>query len=186
MVEADLSYLQVRIAQNSDQAAFKAVYEMFYTRLLYFSKVLGMSQVQSEEIIQDVFVKIWQQRSTLVDIENLRTYIYTATRNTALNYRRKNDRLDLVADYDDIPVSFHESVKTPEDYLLSAEMIRRLNNLLNTLPPKCRLIFKMVKEDGLKYREVAGILQLSVKTVENQLAIALKKIAATVSLEVYN
>jgi len=59
-------------------------------------------------------------------------------------------------------------------------MLRRLHDAIEQLPPKCRLIFKLIKEDGLKHKEVAELLQLSLKTVENQMTIALKKIADSI------
>ena len=63
--------------------------------------------------------------------------------------------------------------------LISVEIVQRINKAINDLPPKCRLIFKLVKEDGLKYREAAEVMNISVLTVRNQLAIAIKKIAGS-------
>jgi len=69
---------------------------------------------------------------------------------------------------------------TPEDLMISGEMLQGINRAINELPPQCRLVFKLVKEDGLKYREVAELLHLSLKTVENQMGIALKKIHSSI------
>jgi len=69
----------------------------------------------------------------------------------------------------------------PESLLISKEQVNNLNAHINNLPLKCRIIFRLVKEDGLKYREVASLLNISVKTVENQLIIALKKIASEIN-----
>jgi RNA polymerase sigma-70 factor (ECF subfamily) len=68
----------------------------------------------------------------------------------------------------------------PEQIMLSTEMLGRIRFAILQLPPQCQLIFKLIKEDGLKYREVAELLSLSLKTVENQMTIAIKKIAATI------
>ena len=73
-------------------------------------------------------------------------------------------------------------VDTPEDLMITAELISQINKAINELPTKCRLIFKLVKEDGLKYKEVAELLHLSKKTVENQVGIALKKIHGVVNI----
>jgi RNA polymerase sigma factor (sigma-70 family) len=62
-------------------------------------------------------------------------------------------------------------------------LLRRINNAINALPPRCKLVFKLVKEDGLPYREVADILDISVKTIDNQLAIALRKISEAINLQ---
>lgn len=72
----------------------------------------------------------------------------------------------------------------PEQLLITAEMIQRIRQAINQLPARCRLIFKLVKEDELKYREVAEILQLSVKTVEAQMTIALRKIGTVVNFDI--
>jgi RNA polymerase sigma-70 factor (ECF subfamily) len=68
--------------------------------------------------------------------------------------------------------------------MLTAEMMNRVQKAINDLPPRCQLIFKLIKEDGLKYREVAELLQLSIKTIENQMAIALRKIGLAIHFDI--
>jgi RNA polymerase sigma-70 factor (ECF subfamily) len=72
---------------------------------------------------------------------------------------------------------------TPEEQVISKEMIRKIEGAINVLPARCRLIFKMVKEDGFKYKEVAALLGISINTVEVQMSIALKKVAASVKFK---
>ena len=72
----------------------------------------------------------------------------------------------------------------PEQLMVTAEMVARIKAAIEALPPKCKLIFKLVKEEELKYREVADILNISVKTIESQLAIALKKIGTSISFDI--
>ena len=72
----------------------------------------------------------------------------------------------------------------PEQLMITAEMVKRIHQAIQQLPPKCRLIFKLVKEDGLKYREVAELLHLSVKTIEAQMAIALRRIGKCMHFEI--
>ena len=71
----------------------------------------------------------------------------------------------------------------PEQLMITAEMVKRIHQAIQQLPPKCRLIFKLVKEDELKYKEVAELLQLSIKTVEAQMTIALRKIHASIRFD---
>jgi len=68
--------------------------------------------------------------------------------------------------------------------MMTAEMLKQIGQTINDLPPKCRIIFKLVKEDGLKYREVAELLQISIKTVEAQMAIALRRVAKCMHLDI--
>ena len=68
--------------------------------------------------------------------------------------------------------------------MLTAEMMNRVQKAINDLPPRCQLIFKLIKEDGLKYREVAELLNLSIKTIENQMAIAIRKIGLAIHFDI--
>ena len=77
-------------------------------------------------------------------------------------------------------MEFRSIYLDPEQLMMTAEIFRKMRYAINELPPRCQLIFKLVKEDGLKYREVAELLNLSVKTVENQMTIALRKIGQAV------
>ena len=74
----------------------------------------------------------------------------------------------------------------PEQLMITEEMVRQIRKAVNDLPPRCRLIFKLIKEDGLKYKETAELLQLSVKTVEAQMAIALRRIAKCMHFDTQN
>lgn len=115
-------------------------------------------------------------------IGNLKVYLYVAARNTAFNYLDKQKRSPTNS-IDDVDAEFISIYFDPEQLLVTADMLALIQRAIENLPPKCKLIFKLVKEDGLKYREVAEILSLSVKTVENQLAIALEKIGSSVRFE---
>jgi RNA polymerase sigma-70 factor (ECF subfamily) len=75
----------------------------------------------------------------------------------------------------DVSIEFKSIYHDPEQKMISAETIKQIQEAIQDLPPRCRLIFKLVKEEGLKYKEVAELLQLSVKTVENQMSVAFKK-----------
>ena len=85
---------------------------------------------------------------------------------------------------DDFGAAFKAINVDPEQLMITAEMMLRIQKAINELPTKCKMVFKMVKEDGLKYKEVAEIMSISVKTVENQLAIALRKIGTAVDFDI--
>lgn len=84
---------------------------------------------------------------------------------------------------DDVHTEFRSIYFDPEQLLITAEMFKRVCAAIQNLPPKCRLIFKLIKEDGLSYKEAAELLHLSVKTIENQMTIALRKLGDAVSLQ---
>ena len=183
MIAAErLRYLQDRIARADDQYAYKELFAAFYSYLMQFGMSLVRSRQTAEEVVSDVFIKIWQKRGDLHKISDLRIYLYVATRNTALNYLDKQKRLDSKKlEFASRPSGFSFD---PEQLMITTEMMARIEKAIDHLPPKCKVIFKLVKEDCLKYREVSEILNISVKTVENQLAIALRKIGSEINFEI--
>ena len=178
-----IQFLQLRIARQEDQWAYKELFTSLYSYLIHFAKTLVKSKEPAEEIVSDVFIKIWEKRGELENIENLRVYLYISTRNKAFNYLEKQKRF-VTNPLEDIPAEFTSVYLNPEQLMITADMLAIIQKTIDQLPPQCRIIFKLAKEDGLKYREVAAILNISPKTVENQLAIALHKIGKTVSFDI--
>ena len=183
MTAEGLKYLQSRIARFDDQKAYKELFTSLYSPLLLFAKSMVKSKESAEEIVSDVFIRIWEKRRDLEKIDNLKVYLYVSTRNTALNYLSHQKR-NSTNSLDEFHAEFTSIYFDPEQLMITADMLALIRKSIDQLPPKCKIIFKLVKEDGLKYKEVAEILNLSVKTVENQVAIALQKIGNTVSFDV--
>ena len=180
---AKINYLQGRIARNDDQQAYRELFVIFYNPLLHFARSFLSSKEQAEEAVSDVFIHIWEKRRRLETVSNLKVYLYIATENTALNYRSRQNK-HRTEDLGEMATELKSIYFNPEQLLITAEMIQRIRQAINQLPARCRLIFKLVKEDELKYREVAEILQLSVKTVEAQMTIALRKIGTVVNFDI--
>jgi RNA polymerase sigma-70 factor (family 1) len=175
--------LQVRIARFDDQQAYKELFTSLYSYLFQFAKTLVKAKEPAEEIISDVFIKVWEKRKELEKIENLKLYLYVSTRNLSYNYLDKQKR-SATNPLDNVQAEFTSVYFDPEQLLITADMLSRIQKAIDQLPPKCKVIFRLAKEDGLKYREVAEILNISVKTVENQLAIAVQKIGSAVSFDI--
>jgi RNA polymerase sigma-70 factor (family 1) len=164
-------------AAAGDEEAFKQIYYLFYKKLYLFSLAMVKTREAAEEITEDVFIKIWQQKEHISEIQNLRVYLYIATKNTSLNYLSKKAKDNLTQPFDDINVDLHRSTITPEELMITAEMYRKIQQQVEALPLRCKMIFKLIREDGLKYKEVSDILNISVNTIDVQMAIAVKKIA---------
>jgi RNA polymerase sigma-70 factor (family 1) len=175
--------LQYRIARLDDQQAYRELYTSLYSYLFGFAKTIVQSRESAEEVVSDVFIKLWERRKELEKIENLKVYLYVATRNIAFNYLDKQKR-NSTNSIDDVEAEFTSIDFDPEQLLITADMLALIQKAIDQLPPKCKIIFKLAKEDGLKYREIAEVLSISVKTVENQLAIALYKIGTAVSFDI--
>jgi RNA polymerase sigma-70 factor (family 1) len=158
-----------------DELVFKDVYRQYFVKLYRFAFSIVHSKEAAEEIVHDVLINLWKKRDDFTAIANLNTYLYVSIKNLSLNYIRneaKHRHLDIDSLYDECS---YISID-PESLLITKEQAADLNTLINKLPVRCKMIFKLVKIDGLRYKEVANLLNISVKTVENQLIIAVKKI----------
>jgi RNA polymerase sigma-70 factor (family 1) len=178
-----IQYLQSRISRYDDQLAYKELFTGFYHSLIQFVTGIVKSRQSAEEIVSDLFMKIWEKRKTLEEIQNLRVYCFVAARHLSINQLEKQKRQHHT-DIDDFKYLLVHPDPDPEECMISAEMLRRIRDVVEELPPRCKLSFKLVKEYGFKYREAAEILQVSEKTIENQLSIALKKISASVHFDI--
>lgn len=179
---AELREIQRRLALN-DPAALKELYGIFSDKLFQFAHALLRSRELAEEVVEDVFIQVWRKSQRIGEIENLSFYLYTATRNFCFNYHRKYRR-NRPLNIDEVELPYYKIEATAEDLMIVNEMLEQFHKALNALPPKCRLIFKLIKEEGLRYKEVAGLLGISQKTVEAQMGIAFKRISQTIPFRV--
>lgn len=175
--------LQKRIALYQDMKAYKQLYALFFPKLFRFSYSIVKSREAAEEIVSDVFIKIWQMKESLSAILNLNVYLYTATKNFSLNHIASHQKRNVIS-----LESFNDdnflNLVTPEDTLISAETMSRINAAINQLPAQCKSIFYLVRECDLTYKEVAALLEISVNTVRNQLTIAARKIADSLPVSI--
>lgn len=165
--------LQIRLG-TGDESALKELYDAYSNMLFHFAFAIVHSKESAEEIIGDVFIKVWQKHLRIAEIENIHNYLFTITKNICCNYLQKHRRKKNLC-LEELSLPYYYINTSPETLLITSETLQRINQAINELPPKCRIIFKLIKEDGLKYKEVAELLDLQLKTVENQMGIALKK-----------
>jgi RNA polymerase sigma-70 factor (family 1) len=172
--------LQMRIALSEDLKAYKELYLLMFDSLFRFSCSFVKSRQVAQELVSDVFIKLWQIRGQLNTINNLKTYLFGITKNFSLNYLARSSR-DVYIQLENIELDETEMVsaiefKSPEDLYISKETIKNILQAIRDLPPQCQIIFSLVKMEGLKYKDVSQLLNISVFTVRNQVAIAIKKI----------
>ena len=174
-MDITINILPDKVTELKDEQAFEECYRQYFVRLYRFCFSIVHQKQPAEDIVHDVFMQLWKKRAQTPSIRNLEVYLYVSVKNLSLNYLRNNASLRTV----DIAERSHEYIQfnaDPETLLIHAEAVKKLTAAIQDLPPRCKLIFKLIKEDGLKYKDVALLLDLSVKTVEAQLAIAMKKI----------
>jgi RNA polymerase sigma-70 factor (ECF subfamily) len=179
--EVNIKQLQQRIAFERDERSYKQFFLHFYKGLIGFAVTYVKTQEAAEEIVSDVMMKIWNMQAELACIENIKVYLFTAVRNTSINYLTKNGRYTH-KDIDNIDVSLNFDIYTPEDILLRDEFRKQVAAAIRSLPPKCQMVYKLIREDELTYRQVAQILNISVNTVDRHLTIALHKLAESVKI----
>ena len=160
------------MALSDSQTALKSLYMAYFGPLMRFTGMYVSSPAEAEEIVSDTFLAIWDNRKQLPGISNFDSYIYTVARHKAISYYRKQ-HMEQVS-LDEISIDLFTSTETTPE-----EEIHRLNLAIDSLPAKCKMAFKLVREDKLKYKEVAAILDISVKTLEAHLANAVHKLRET-------
>jgi len=171
------------IAAHDSQAAFKSLYFAYFQRLTRFISLYVSSPWETEEIVSDIFLAIWNNRRSLIELSSFNSYIYTIARNKIVNYYR--GRIPETTDLSENTIDlFRYTHTTPEEELITKESICLLNAAINSLPDKCKMTFKLIREDKLKYKEVAAILDISIKTVEAHLATAIRKLREALSTEI--
>ncbi len=171
-----MSEISKRI-ENDDENAFREIYDLFYFDLTAFSRQIIADEPAAEDVVENVFIRLWQNRKTLGNINNLSAYLYTATKYASINHLKSRKNISDVS-IDDLDDRSLYSFATPESSMIGKEEVLTIEKAINQLPPKSKLVFYLVKEKGLNCREVAKILNSSVRTVETQLYHSLKKIAA--------
>jgi RNA polymerase sigma-70 factor (family 1) len=164
-----------RFVEENDSKAFKMLFFQLNSRLIKFCIYYVHQREVAEEIVSDIFVKCWQNKETLKDIKNPETYLFVCVKNQALNYNKKMSSIHLV-NIDEYTTELIDT-SSPDLKMEKKELLFKLDSVIETLPLQCKIIFRLVKEDGMKCQEVADILSLSVRTVHAQLFRAMGKLS---------
>jgi len=168
--------LQHLVAEKGSTQAFEKLYLIFYKELhLFASRIINSNHI-AEEIVSDVFVHLWKKKHELHKIRELRIFLYVSVRNQALTYLDKIRR-EKTSWIDEYALNSIPEPLLTDEIVDAHETQGRIRQAIERLPAKCKSIYLLVREDGLKYGEAARLLNLSLKTIENQMGIALKKLA---------
>jgi RNA polymerase sigma-70 factor, ECF subfamily len=163
--------LVTRIRQN-DTRAFKLLYDRYSKKIYFFSlKYLG-NNVEAEELVQSVFINVWENRGSLDPGNSVKSYIYKSAVNYIYNYLKKKA---IHARF--IESQMHENeIQSDNSYeeVIFHDLEKSIKTVVETLPSQQQRIFQLSRHDGLTYQEIAVKLDLSVRTVENQMYRALK------------
>ena len=148
--------------KKGDSKAFKELFDTFYERLYAFSFKYVQNAYAAEEIVENTMLMIWEKRKKLGAIKNFKSYLYTAVRNASFDYIKKDKKMVS------INMDAHDSIDYFNQNVIEEETHTLLIDALKSLPEKCRKVFELCCIDGLKYKEVAEELSISVNTVKSQ------------------
>lgn len=155
-----------------DDQAFEQLFKAHFKALHSYASVMLYHDSHAEEIVQNMFVKLWEKRDLLNVEISVKAYLYKCVHNDCLNYLKHKK---IKAKYQDhAAFTMNDQTENTSDKLMVGELQSRIQTALNELPEQCRTIFQMSRFEELKYREIADELGLSVKTVENQMGKALR------------
>lgn len=160
---------------DGDRNAFRYFFEKYYTDLCNFVNIYVHDTILAEEIVEDIFVYFWENKEHLRLTHSVKSYLFSASKYRGLNeIRNQNTRKRILQGLKITKVD--DQTNHEESYLDTEEFRSVLNAAIEDLPPKCKEIFLMGKVNNLSHREIAERLNISAKTVENQITIALKKL----------
>ena len=179
-----LENLQMDIVNlhNDKKSDFSRVYSIYFPKLVRFAREFVLSTEDAENIIQDIFIYLWEHQEILGSLSNLNAFLFVLVKNRCIDFirqkklvERKREEFEMVMDKE-LQLKMYALQQFDENALSADDIEVILNNAINSLPEKCREVFILSRMEGLKYREIAERLNISTKTVENQIITALKKL----------
>jgi RNA polymerase sigma-70 factor, ECF subfamily len=162
----------IPLLAKRDANAFEQVFKTHYKNLHAYVCTMLKEEMYAEEIVQQVFFKLWERAENIVITGSVAAYLYRAVHNESLNHL-KHQKVKASHQLH-VAYSMKDAAEAAPKTLQAKELEKKIQAALHELPEQCRTIFQMSRFEELKYREIAGRLSLSVKTVENQMGKALK------------
>jgi RNA polymerase sigma-70 factor, ECF subfamily len=179
MSETEVKILLRKMQEMDSETAFKQFYSLCYDRFFRIAYYYVKDKTWAQEIVLDIFLKLWEKRSSLITITAFEDYCFVLIKNASLNYLEKelkhsNSSLDVIAESQNKEAS-------PEDCLINDELFAVYVKALDTLPERCREIFIRIREERQSYALVAQELNISTKTVDAQLQKAVTRLKESIN-----
>ena len=170
---------------EGDEVAFRMLFDIYYQKLFHLALYFIKSKELAEEIVSDIFFIIWKRRKALGDIDDIEKYLYISTKNQALHYIRRTPVIDKIP-LELYTINLLQDENNPEDKLINQEYRTLIQDAIDSLPDKCKEVFRLMLSDKLKHKQIAQLLNISEKTVEAHITSAYKRIAQYVNKEYSN
>ena len=159
--------------KKGNKKAFDKIFHNHYENLCNFAFLFLKNSSKSEEVVSDVFLNLWKKKQRIIIKTNLKAYLYQSTRNAAISDLRKEKNIH-VSNEENSEQRKYTFDLSPETLLIRKEICEGFRELIDLMPKQAALVFRLHKVDGMSYREIAQLLDLSNKTVENHMGRALK------------
>ncbi len=160
-----------QVSQGSEEA-YAQLFHAYKDKLFAFIRRITTSDEKAEDLMQDIFLKIWLQRENLLDVENFNAFLFRSAQNHAINLIRRMAKETLILK-EKQKQQDHSSALSPNELLYYKNFREFLNKAIDTLPPQQKTIYRLSREENLKQKEIAEQLGLSLSTVQNHLSRAL-------------
>lgn len=155
---------------SGSKSAFTDIFYAYHKKIYLFCRKYFFNQEDAEEVVQDVFLKLWQRRKNIDPEQNFQSYLYAIAKNSVYDSLKKKVKQQMQY-YD---TSFDEAVNETENLVLFRELQKNFDEALTTLPDKRREIFYMSRKEGLSNKEIAEKMGISLKTVETHISLAIQ------------
>lgn len=163
---------------KDDYTSYNKLFVRYYSRLCYYVYRMLMDKEDAEDVVQELFLTLWNNRKKIEINENVSGYLYRMAKNMALNHIRSETNYRSVLENREEPLSYYE-----ENQLESEEFRIALNDCINRLPDRCKEVLLLHRVKGLKQKEIADQLSISVKTIKNQIYSSLQRLKKCLELK---
>lgn len=174
MTEQEIRKYLRQMQEEDSQTALRKFYDLCFDRFFRIAYYYLKTEEWAQEVVLDVFMKIWERRESLHTIANLEDYFFVTVKNASLNYLEKEQRRRNITE--EISETPPDQEYSPEETLISEELFAHYVKALDRLPEKCREIFIRIREEKQSYAQVAGELKISTNTVDAQLQKAVTRL----------
>jgi len=164
--------------RSGDDIALKLIYDKYWNQLFISAYNILHDQQACEDIIQDIFINLWNKREIIEIRVSLKSYLFASTRYEVYRQVRNGSVREDIFD------NIHERLETPSEYgnIEYRELLSQINSIVDKLSAKCKVVYKLSREEQLSHKEIASQLDISTKTVENHLNKALRQLRISLGL----
>lgn len=166
-------------SKREKESPFEAIYKKYFDKLYLYARAICDTEPMAKDVVSDLFYSLLNNDTDFSEIDNLDTYLFVSVRNRSIKALSRKKHSSLSDDNLEVKLKTIDHVN-PEELLLEKELMLALEKIVEALPNQCQLIFRMAKEQHMKYAEIALELEISVETVKSQLKIGQRKLRAEI------